>query len=301
MKPASFSALALGLGLGLVPALLGACRSAPDLAPVRADLAKNAAVVCAPVPARPSHGVAAREVPADETQAALVKLCDAPLDDAAPRVVHDALLGPRATVGELRRSHLAEEGGSGTKAPCSAASPGLDQTLLDGATRAKAAGNMAGALERCADVVALARDEDLTGNLTDLLLANGQLQRAVATCLPFVDDAKPAEAASFARALAVLRASFPKTLDDVLRRERAELVVVSLGKARTEGQKLGCARADTLAASPAAVPPSEADLVARWHALQAEPLPANAKYLEAYTMTLGALDRLISLAEVKGR
>lgn len=301
MKPARL-ALVAPLSLVALAAGVSACHKEPDLAAVRDGLAKNAAVVCAPAPTRPPHGTPTREVPESEAQAALVKLCDNPTDATAPLVVHDALLGQRAVIGQLRRNVLEESVTSVATVKCTAASPGLDAHLLDAAIRARSAGDLAQAFDRCADVVALARDEDLTGNLTALFLANGHLQHAVRTCLPFVDDAKPAEAAAFAKALGILRASFPKNLDEVYRRDRAETSLATFGRARAAGRSLGCGHADALAASFEQKAPPPGELVARWHAAEgAAPEPPNAKYVEAYTLTLGALDRLVSLAELKGR
>src|SRR5215467_6822397 len=106
-----------------------ACRRPPDPAPMRADLERQATIVCAEPAIRPAHAPSARFITAHDVEAALVNLCElertdggeacassAPLDatcaaalrsaESALESVHDALSADRAMVGDARRSRL---------------------------------------------------------------------------------------------------------------------------------------------------------------------------------------------------
>lgn len=306
------------------------CRE-PDLGPLRADLATSAESVCAGPPVRAVHAVRTREVQAAEIEAATKQLCEAELAHAATpaeplAAIHEALLQDRAVVGQLRRSRMmidaaridlgsirptsdgmrtAEEALTKAAAQrCGVTWPGLDRSMLAAAATANKADRAAEALDRCADVVALARDEVLTGDMTDVLLANGQLQRAVQSCTPLVESAPKEAAAKLATSLGTLRATFPKTLDDVRRRDRAEMILFAFGKGAEPSQVYPCERARELAAGegPGGRPVTRGDRVdleKSWKAAKADTDAPDPKYEEAYTLSVALLDRLIARAAAR--
>ena len=315
-----FSALLVTAGLGLATG----CREA-DLAPLRADLASSAGIVCAAPVARPPHAARTREVQPADVEAAIAKLCDAesahvetPAEPLA--VLHEALVQERAITGQLRRSRLlidaprvdlgaikpnaeglrtAEEALTRASAShCGPSWPGLDRVILASAVALAKSSHGPEALERCADVVALARDEDLTGDLTDLLLANSQLQRAVKTCTPIVDAAPKEATAKLATSLAMLRSTFPATLEDALRRDFAEMMLFAFGKGRDSSSAFACERANALASMGDAKPLTRGErieLEGAWKTARTQPVP-DPKYGEAYTLTLRLLDQFVEHA-----
>jgi len=306
--------------------LATACREA-DLAPLRAELASSAEVVCAAPVARPPHAPRTREVVAADIESSIAKLCEAesahqeaPAEPLA--VLHEALLQERAVTGAVRRSRLmidapridldaiqpnregmrtAEEAlTKGASIRCGPSWPGLDRVLLASAVALSKAGHASEALDRCTDVVALARDADLTGDMTDLLLANSQLQRAVTTCRPIVDAAPKEASARLAASLAMLRSTFPATLDEVIRRDHAEMMLVAFGAGRDPSRPFACERANALASAQGGKPLTRGerlDLESAWKTARmekgAEPDP---KYGEAYGLTLRLLDQLVASA-----
>lgn len=306
--------------------LATACREA-DLAPLRADLVSSAEIVCAAPVARPPHGPRTREVPPAEVESAIAKLCEAEAGHQATpaeplAVLHEALVQERAITGDLRRSRMmidaprvdlgairpdgeamrtAEEALTKTAAlRCGPSWPGLDRILLASVVALDKAGHAPEALERCADVVALARDEDLTGDMTDLLLANSQLQRAITTCMPVVGAAPPEAAAKLATSLATLRTTFPATLDDVIRRDRAEMMLFAFGKGGDPSKPFACERANALASAEGSGKPltrgDRLDLEGAWKSARTQSVAPDPKYEEAYTVTLRLLDQLIDQA-----
>ena len=315
--------------VGVLVATVG-CREA-DLAPLRADLASSADVVCAPPSARPPHATRTREVQPAEIESAIAKLCEAEMAHAeAPAepfaTLHEALLQERAVVGQVRRSRMmidaarvdlgalrpsedgmrtAEE--AVTRAAslrCGPSWPGLDRVMLGSARALSEAAHVPEALDVCVDVVALVRDEDLTGDMTDVLLANSQLQRAVTTCGPIL-DAAPKEAASKAAAsLATVRAAFPKSLEEARRRDRAEMVLFAFGKGGDPARSYACERAKAFAAGegPGGKPLTRGDRVdleKAWRTAHAEHEAPDPKYEEAYTLSLTLVDRLIAHARAR--
>lgn len=192
MKPGAILAL-MPRPRNLVAAVLmlgaAACREA-DLAPLRADLATSAALVCAPPVPRPAHVAPARFVGRAELEGALVNPCEQNEAHSAAspellELLHQGLAQDTALAGDLRRSRLllelpkvdlgavrpkerglrtAEEALARTASKrCNAAWVGLDRLLLVAAKAQHEAGQHAAAFALCADVVALARDEDLAG------------------------------------------------------------------------------------------------------------------------------------------
>lgn len=309
-----------------VAVLVAGCRDA-NLAPLRADLASSAETVCAPPAARPPHAQRRREVQPAEVESAIATLCEAEASQlAAPAeplaVLHEALVQERAITGNLRRSRLmidaprvdldamrsngeamrtAEEALTKAAAQrCGPSWPGLDRVLLASAVALNKAEHGPAALERCADVVALARDEDLTGDMTDLLLANSQLQRAVTTCTPIVAAAPREAAVTLATSLALLRASFPASLDDVIRRDRAEMMLYAFGSGRDVSRPFACERANALASAERGGKPlgrgERVDLERAWKTAGAQRAAPDPKYEEAYALTLRLLDQLIDNA-----
>ena len=285
------------------PAFFAAGCNKTDLSPIRDGLVKEAAIVCAPPAARPAHGAKVREVSAADLDAALVALCEAHKPDAkiaaaAAGVLHEALLSERAEVGAARRTNILVPA---TRAPCDPTFAQVDQEILRAAHLAEYEHHIGEALDRCADVIALARDEDLAGNITDLILANSQIQNAVRTCMPMVEHAPKEAALRFHTSLVVLRGSFPTALDEATSRDHAEVLLARFGAAVPDAP-LGCARATKLASGGNAPPETPAKVLATWRSSQEKASPDDlAKYLEAYTLTLGTLDRLISLAEVASK
>ena len=185
---------------------------------------------------------------------------------------------------------------------CSPAWVGLDRLLLTSAKAQHEAGHHAEAFALCADVVALARDEDLAGGLTDLLLANAELQHMVQACRPMLGQAPPEASARFAQALAALRPTFPANLEAVLRRDHAEQVLYTFGKGRDPTQPLGCERAGWLAAAREGRPLTRSDRVdleRAWQASRKSGSAPNDTFLEAYDLTLRLLDSLV--AQARGR
>jgi len=303
------------------------CRDA-DLGPLRADLASSAELVCAPPASRPPHAPTAREVQPVEIEAAIAKLCEAELAHVAfPAepfaVVHEALLQERAVLGYVRRSRMmidaarvdlgairpttsgmrtAEEALTRAAAMrCGPSWPGLDRAMLASAVALGKAEHVSEALERCVDVVALARDEDLTGDMTDVLLANSQLQRAVTTCGPLIVAAPKEEAAKVVTSLTSLRSTFPKSLDDARRRDRAEMVLFAFGKGGDPARPFACERATAFAAGegPGGKPLTRGDrldLEKAWQTAHAERDVPDPKFEEAYTLSLTLLDRMIERA-----
>jgi len=316
--------------LTLVLVLLGAsaCREA-DLTAVRADLVTQAAMVCAAPPVRPAHAPKTRELQPAEVSAAIATLCT---EEAARQaasapplaVLHEALAQDRAITGDLRRSRLlidapridlgavkgapegmrtAEEALANASAGsrCGPAWTGLERFMLAAATAQAKAGHAAEALEVCADVVALARDEAVTGGMTELLLSNTNLQRAYTACTPIVDAAPKEAAAKLAASLAVLRPTFPSTLEDVLRRDHAEVLLFTFGRVREAARPLPCERAIAIAAASDHLPPltrgERLELLRAWNEANAEVSPPDEKYTEAYSLTLRVLDKLTEHAK----
>jgi len=306
------------------------CRDA-DLGPLRADLASSGEIVCAAPAARAPHAARTREVQAPEVESAITKLCEAELAHLETpaellAVLHEALLQERAIAGYVRRSRMmidaarvdmggirpssdgmrtAEE--ALTKAAavrCGPAWPGLDRAMLASAVALNKAEHLPEALERCADVIALVRDEDLTGDMTDVLLANSQLQRAVMTCGPMIDAAPKEAASKMATSLASLRSTFPKSLDDARRRDRAEMVLFAFGKGGDPSRPYACERATAFAAGegPGGKPLTRGDrldLEKAWRAAHAERDAPDPKFEEAFTSSLALLDRLIARARAR--
>ncbi len=305
------------------------CREA-DLGPLRADLASSEAIVCAPPAARAPHAVStrARVVAPAELEAAIAKLCEAELAHAeAPAeslaLVHEGLLQDRAVLGNVRRSRMmidaarvdlgavkpsadgmrtAEEALTKAAATrCGPTWPGLDRVMLASAVALSKSERVAEALDRCVDVVALVRDEDLTGDMTDVLLANSQLQRAVATCGPILEAAPKEVAGKAVTALAAVRSTFPTSLDGARRRDRAEMVLFAFGKGGDPARAYACERATAFAAGegPGGKPATRADrldLEKAWSAAHAEHDAPDPKFEEAFTLSVTLLDRLIARA-----
>ena len=306
------------------------CRE-PDLGPVRADLASSGEVVCALPAARPPHAARTREVQPAEVESAIAKVCEAemghletPVDPLV--VLHEALLQERAVAGQVRRSRImidaarvdvgalkpnregmrtAEEAITRAAAMrCGPSWPGLDRAMLASAAALSKAEHAAEALEICVDVIALVRDEDLAGDMTDVLLANSQLQRAVAACGPMIDAAPKEAASKAATSLGIVRGAFPKSLDEPRRRDRAEMVLFAFGKAGDPARPYGCERAKEFAAGegPGGKPLTRGDRVdleKAWQAAHAEHDAPDPKYEEAYTLSLALLDRLIARARAR--
>ena len=313
------------VGLFAVSMAVSSCRDA-DLGPLRADLVRSGEVVCAPPAARAPHAARAREVQPADIENAIAKLCDAELAHLEMpteplEVVHEALLQERAVAGYVRRSRMmidaarvdvgamkpsaggmrtAEE--ALTKAAsmrCGPSWPGLDRAMLAAAVARNKAEHPAEALDRCVDVVALVRDEDLTGDMTDVLLANSQLQRAVATCGPILEAAPKDVATKAVASLAALRSTFPKSLDDARRRDHAEMVLFAFGKGGDPAYAYPCERATAFAAGegPGGKPTTRGDrldLEKAWQSAHAESQTTDPKFEEAFTLSLTLLDRLIA-------
>jgi hypothetical protein len=187
---------------------------------------------------------------------------------------------------------------------CGPSWPGLDRAMLASAVALNKSEHAHEALERCVDVVALVRDEDLTGDMTDVLLANSQLQRAVTTCGPIVDAAPKDVASQAAASLASVRSSFPKSLDDARRRDRAEMVLFAFGKGGDPSRAYPCERATSFAAGegPGGKPLTRADrldLERAWQAAHVEHDVPDPKFEEAYGLSLAVLDRLIERARAR--
>lgn len=283
--------------------------------------------MCAAPLARPPHVAKTRDVAPAEVEAALVTLCEeeAAHLEATPEplaVLHEALAQDRAVTGNFRRSSLlidaaridlgaVQAGGKAVQSAeealakrsagwhCTPSWPGLDRFLLEAARAQNKSGQSAQALERCADVVALARDEHLTGDMTDMLLANSHIQRAVESCRPLLDAAPKEAAAKLAASLTVLRATFPSSLDDVLARDRAEMMLFSFGRGRDPSRPFSCERANALAKANEGPPLTRGDRVGMdraWREVRAQNLAPSASYNEAYTLTLRVLDQLIERA-----
>jgi len=309
---------------GLVALGLTACRE-PDLAPLRADLSSSATRVCAPPVARPSHSTPKRGVTRAELEAALVKLCEqqearAEASTELLEVLHEGLAQDVAVAGDLRRSRMmvdaaridleairpsaqglrtAEEALARSATRCGPSWAGLDRLVLARASAQSKAGHAAEALALCADVIALARDEDLTGGLTDLLLANGQIQRVYEVCGPMLERSPAEERARFARSLTVLRGTFPASLDGPMQRDRAEMMLFTFGRARDPGQAFACDRAGSLAAASDGKPLTRGervDLERAWSVVRAETAAPDETLRTAYEMTLRVLDNLIAQA-----
>jgi hypothetical protein len=184
---------------------------------------------------------------------------------------------------------------------CGPSWPGLDRAMLASAVALSKAERPAEALDRCVDVIALVRDEDLTGDMTDVLLANSQLQRAVATCGPILEAAPKEISAKAAVSLAALRSTFPKSLDDARRRDRAEMVLFAFGKGGDPAHAYPCERATAFAAGegPGGKPTTRGDrldLEKAWRTAHAESEASDPKFEEAFTLSLTLLDRLIARA-----
>ena len=317
------SVLAVGLALT-------SCREA-DLGPLRADLVSSEAIVCAPPAARAPHAARAREVLPAEIESAIAKLCEAEMahletPEGALETVHQALLQERAVVGHVRRSRVmidaarvaepgalrpapdarrtAEEALTRASARCGPTWPGLDRAILATAAALNKEGRVPEALDRCVDVVALVRDEELTGDMTDVLLANSQLQRAVTTCGPIVDAAPKDAAQKAALSLAAVRSAFPKSLDEARRRDHAEMVLFAFGKGGDPARPYACERATAFAAGegPGGKPLTRGDrldLEKAWQAAHAERDVSDPKFEEAFTLSVAVLDRLIARARAR--
>ena len=182
---------------------------------------------------------------------------------------------------------------------CGPSWPGLDRAMLASAVALGKAETCPRRSSRCVDVVALVRDEDLTGDMTDVLLANSQLQRAVTTCGPLIVAAPKDEAARVVTSLTSLRSTFPKSLDDARRRDRAEMVLFAFGKGGDPSRPYACERATAFAAGegPGGKPLTRGDrldLEKAWQTAHAERDVPDPKFEEAFTLSLTAarpLDR----------
>lgn len=311
-------------GLVLLATQVAGCREA-DLAPLRAELASSAEIMCGAPPVRPAHGPRTREVQPPEVESAIAKLCEAEAANKPPPaeplvVLHEALVQDRAITGQLRRSRLLIDtprvdfsairpNGEGLRtaeealtksaaARCGPTWPGLDRVMLASASAFAKDGHAAEALERCADVVALARDEDLTGDMTDVLLANSQIQRAIPVCTRLVDAAPKEVATRLAASLEALRATFPASLDDVSRRDFAEMMLFAFGKGRDASKPLACERANAFASVQDGKPLTRGERIELDRAWQSARVPpaSDPKYGEAYSLTVRLLEQLIEHA-----
>ena len=111
------------------------------------------------------------------------------------------------------------------------------------------------------DEVALARDEDVTGGMTDLLLSNSNLQRAYTTCTP-IGDAAPRG---------------PRSPGGSCERANAFAAATDHRPPSTRGQRL--------------------ELVRAWNDSRAAVSPPGKTYNEAYSLTLRVLDKLTEHAK----
>lgn len=183
LGPSPMAIVAAGMTIALA-----ACRGrpAPPVAEMQADLARNAAVVCAPPPRRPPHTRGTRVVTVLEIERALGDVCSAmkappggaecgfssaelpacQARSAAARsaiaVIHEGLAGETATVGTLRRSRLLFEAPQLEMTSRSESRPGstvADAIAAMGAARACPADSLAVP----AAVVTLAVGESTSG------------------------------------------------------------------------------------------------------------------------------------------
>lgn len=245
--------------------------------------------------------------------------CQARARTSPLAVVHEALLDEAAVVGDVRRTRLffdaptveldalsrgpTEEKLRQTNATlaspharCDLDSQAVAPAMLAAAVAASKDGRFEEALDRCADAVALSRDQFLTGNLSDLLIGVARLEQTSAACGPVVEAAPVAAASAFAVTLGKMRAQCPP-IADTFDRDYAEMMLFQFGKAYGPTAP-PCERAARLAgARHDKLTPEE--LAVAWAARGPKPVP-EPKYEEAYEKSLRALDALITRARAVG-
>ena len=326
--------------------LLVGCHRPVDVGPIRAELAKDVPIVCAPPERRPPHGPAASTAPSvDEIEAASTQLCGLdvlpqgqltptcswlrPLEDAcrAKLVEAEAPLGvlvaglPEgpAGLGAARHAHLLYGASVDMSAlakgdfdaaaslqgqpTCYPDASGVDEMMLASARRLAEEGHTDAALARCADFAAMQRDLVLGGTMLDAMRLPVRLENATRICTPFIPAATPEEAKRFADALASIRGTLPE-LTQVLPRDRAEVMLSTLGQIRDPGLDLSCVRARRLATRAGAATTDPRELKAArqaWDEIVAAGQPSIAKYTEQYEKGILALDALIVSAAQKSK
>lgn len=199
-----------------------------------------------------------------ELDTALGALCtnDDAFSEEAYLVVRDALAQDTAVVGQARRSQLLFralrpreifDGGfadGGSRLPgCDPSSLRIEQKILASATRAFEAGRHADGLTRCGDVLALAREAFVAGNVTDAVVANSNIERFIMTCTKGIESAPKEIASAHVAAYRALRATFPANLQEAAVRDRNEMVLFQFGQLRDRSATMPCPRAQLLAAA----------------------------------------------------
>ena len=263
---------AIGLvGLAMCAGLFLLTTRLQDVTPVRDGLDSAAAKVCAEAPVRPVDARAARFVGAFELETTLVTLCteasmggglvedvcsltSAPsatcrhvLANADPYLdtVHEALRQDRAIIGVMRRGRVVMN--RGDWAHCVPAWPRLEHLMLASVQKLEAAGDLDGALARCADVYALARDVAFAGSVGDVADVIERIEPASQICGSVVDAASHEQASDFAISLDAIWRAFPSSVANNDALLKAELDLYQFGYARDRSRGLRCAAADELA------------------------------------------------------
>lgn len=310
--------------------VLTACRD-PDLGPLRADLRAAADAVCAPFPERPTYAAPTRVVePADATQAILTvctevdpggecaarpvnDACKMHLTAAAPAfaTLHEATLQARPVSGAVRRNTMfTDTPFVDLTAPASSASKALLQVSaqprcsasrysVENAVALAVSADPEHGLARCLDIHALVRDRYLTGDMMDVLLAQSSAERAEEPCNQAIAASSADAAHAFAKDLRAIRLAIPATLEDVVKRDRAEMKLIQLGPLRDPAQTFSCDRARALATSMdgkvTLARKEKVALVASWRGMASTKV--ESKYATRHTETLRRIDQLVTTAE----
>ncbi len=263
---------AIGLvGLAMCGGLYVLTDRMQDVTPVREGLASAAAKVCERPPLRPVDAPASRVVTSFELETTLVDLCtqanhaggmhddvcsltSAPTAtcrqllagaEADLQTVHEALRQDRANIGVLRRGRVVMN--RGDWAQCVPAWPRLEHLMLASVQQLVAAEDLDGALARCADVYALARDVAFAGSLGDVTEMIERMEPASRICGSVVDAASHEQASDFSLSLDAIWRAFPSSLTNNDALLKAEFDLHQFGYARDRARGLQCAGADELA------------------------------------------------------
>lgn len=294
--------------------LVSACRdlSKRERGEVTTLLAKQSEIVCAPAPARPSHGATSKTESAESLAAEMNKVtaalrpcsmegnaatpgCKATFESLRPAAerIGEATRGPTAVVGLAQRFVIEASPPASSCQGCAIAT----NRLLVGLAKEDAARHQTGrALDTCADAFALKRDAALVGTMVDLTFVTGTMDYTTTSCAPAVEQATAEERARLATSLRTIRSGFPK-FEDIVARDRALVLLHMLG-GYVETPSTTCDFARRAAAS--AVKPErelgEAYRVAKEQGRLGPQDASTAKYATLYGEALQKMDALIDKA-----
>jgi len=316
---------AIGLvALAMSAGVYALAAKAHDVTPVREGLDAASIKLCARAPSRPTDAPPARQVGTIELDAALIHMCayadhtaehalcppSSPPTEACRRalvgaepdfvVVHEAVRQDRALIGVARRARVRTMQGEWTI--CAPEWFGFEHFELASVQMLSNDGQIDDALERCADVFAVARDVAVAGSLGDVQHVREQLGPAPSICGAVVDASSHEQAARFASSLGAIRRAFPTSLEANNELLRAEFDLDQYGFARDRTRALKCARADQLVGlddyrDRVLTLQRRSDARSMWDRDRSWTNPNYPKSLADYRAWLSELDRLIDRAE----